>query len=304
MKHKLFIVNIVFIEILLIFVCFFTGKIYFDKLIDKKLDNSFNLYKVKNFNIFNLISNDIKYSDLQIKEHRATSNEIKEPYFMFFKPKQSNGKAVIICPGGGYNFVSSWYDEAKVFAENGYAAFLMLYELPSEQKPDAALKSLQSMVKIVRKYSNIWDVNPNKTGAYGISAGGHLVANASNCFDKDSKLNFAILLSPVITMEKDKTESDTMHNVTSGKPELIDKYSIEKHVSKNAPKTFLIATEDDSLVPIINSKLYLESMLLAGNDITYVFYPKGDHFFSFFDYDRYEFAEDCNNKVFEWLEEI
>ena len=84
---------------------------------------------------------------------------------------------VIICPGGGYEFLSN--REAEQFAlqwnARGIHAAVLRYSIAPARYP-AALLQLAKTVLLVREKSKEWGVNPEQIFLEGSSAGGHLAA--------------------------------------------------------------------------------------------------------------------------------
>jgi acetyl esterase/lipase len=84
--------------------------------------------------------------------------------------------AIIVFPGGGYRNVvmgKEGYKIARWLNENGIAAFVLKYRLDV----DEALHDAQRAVRVVRSSAGKYGLDPNKIGAIGFSAGGHLAGN-------------------------------------------------------------------------------------------------------------------------------
>ena len=105
---------------------------------------------------------------------------------------KANGTAIIVAPGGGHQFLS-WSSEGTDVADwlnsLGVAAFVLKYRL--EQTPNyhytvegEALQDTQRAVRIVRARAGEWNVNPNRVGILGFSAGGALAALDEVRFDR------------------------------------------------------------------------------------------------------------------------
>ncbi len=101
------------------------------------------------------------------------------------------GMAVIIAPGGGHNSLWSTHEghtPAKYFAQRGLAAFVLEYRLAGE--PDSkytvdehALGDLQRAIRLVRDRAKSWNIDPNRVGVMGFSAGGEIAALSGMRFD-------------------------------------------------------------------------------------------------------------------------
>jgi acetyl esterase/lipase len=170
--------------------------------------------------------------------------EITNPAFeiKLADPKKANGSGVIVCPGGGYNILA-WDKEGTeiaVWLNNlGYSAFVLQYRVPD--KKAGALQDAQRALRIVRDNSAKWNLNPEKIGIMGFSAGGSLSARAGTMFtvktyspvDKTDSLScrpaFTILIYPAYL---DQGEGRSLT------PELT--------ISKETPPFFIFQTADDT----------------------------------------------------------
>lgn len=187
--------------------------------------------------------------------------------------------ALIICPGGGYDYVSDRENEpvALRFAGNGIASFVLKYSCVNKKFPTAALE-LASAVKYVRDNCEKYQVDKDKIFVLGFSAGGHLAASLSNFYDKDVltkplgvkpddiKPNGCLLCYPVLTSDKEFTHETSILNLLGDDKSneealnMRELMSLENRVSKATPPTFLWHTADDSAVPVENSLFYMKSL--------------------------------------------
>ena len=187
----------------------------------------------------------------------------------FIAPKEiATGAAVLICPGGGYGILASGHegnDFAKWFNERGISAFVLKYRLPNEkamtnQHEVPLMDALQGM-KLIREKASSWNINPDKIGVMGFSAGGHLAATVSTHFDKGKnpsaqvKPNFSILVYPVVSFDASISHGGSRDNLLGAQKSeaLIKYYSNELQVGKDTPPAFLIHAMDDKAVPVENS---------------------------------------------------
>jgi len=116
-----------------------------------------------------------------LEDSTTRVTEMTNPFFAVFEPKKEvkNGKAVVVCPGGGYARLAvhkEGYRIAEWFAGLGYTAFVLQYRVPG--KKDGALQDMQRTMKLVRYNAKKYGIDTNKIGAIGFSAGAHIVARA------------------------------------------------------------------------------------------------------------------------------
>jgi acetyl esterase/lipase len=212
-------------------------------------------------------------------------------------PKEkATGKAVLICPGGGYWIVAAGHegaDVAKEFNKMGITAFVLKYRIPNSEaqidKSIAPLEDVQHALRTIRKDAIKYGINPNKLGVMGFSAGGHLAATASTHFlksvgeladDTNVRPDFSILVYPVITF-KDFGHKGSADQLIGKNPTeaMVGLYSNETQVTKDTPPAILIHAGDDDAVPVKNSLAYYEACQKNGVSAELHIYPKGGHGF-------------------------
>ncbi len=223
--------------------------------------------------------------------------------FIFSVPRSENkGTAVLICPGGGYERLSHVYNGFQVarwFNAHGINAFVLIYRLPHQQdlqqRELAPLQDAQRAMKFIRANASIWNVQSNKLGVMGTSAGGHVasslgtsVQDISSIHDSLDKFsfqpNFMILLSPVISMgefahagsRKNFLGSDTSKT-------MVENYSTNLHVSASTPATFMVHAQNDSTVSVRNSLLFYNALIENKVPASIHIFPQGGHGIKMFD---------------------
>lgn len=220
------------------------------------------------------------------------------PTLTRFTPLKPNGTSVIICPGGGYGRLAidhEGVEVARAFNEYGVTAFVLKYRLPMDSimmdKTIGPLQDAQQAIRMVRKQSVAWGLNPDKIGIMGFSAGGHLASTAATHFTNlaDASLkdttsvrpDFAILIYPVISFNDSITHMGSKINLIGKKPsmELTNKFSNELQVTKNSPPAFLVHAGDDGTVPVENSIRYYQACIKNKVPTEMHLYPKGGHGF-------------------------
>ncbi len=213
---------------------------------------------------------------LDAQGNRTGIRKVTDPTLMPFlaENKSSKNPAVIICPGGAYAVLSIDKEGIKVakwLNSIGVSAFVLKYRLPSDQimenKTIGPLQDAQEAIRLLRKNADQWNLDSNKIGIMGFSAGGHLAATASTLYaDKiynsddnvSARPDFSILIYPVISMEKGITHGGSRDNLLGKNPseEAVTKYSIEKAITATTPPAFLVHATDDHAVPVENSINY------------------------------------------------
>jgi acetyl esterase/lipase len=203
----------------------------------------------------------------------------------------ANGTAVVICPGGGFHFLS-WDSEgtevAKWLQARGVAAFVLKYRLidtgatepefqrhlnilfgrksadgkevvqtPAEEAERKAIPALASAdgrqaMKVVRQRASEWGIAPDRIGILGFSAGGAVTMGVVMNADVDSRPNFA---APIYGGD------------TGGAP-----------VPTDAPPLFILVANDDTGASLGSIRLCSE-WKSAGKSVELHIYSKGGHGF-------------------------
>jgi acetyl esterase/lipase len=213
----------------------------------------------------------------------------------YFPPDgKANGAAVVICPGGGYGFLAVDHEGEQVahwLNERGVAAFVLRYRIAPRYSRPAPLQDAARALRTVRAHAGQWNIDAQRIGIWGFSAGGHLAANLSTRFDNgdsqsldviervSSRPNFAILGYPVITFQGPYAHIGSRNNLLGlNAPEaMANEYSNEAHVTPQTPPTFLLHTDADSVVPAENSVLYYLALRASGVPAEMHIYEPGAH---------------------------
>ncbi|MCB0643671.1 MAG: alpha/beta hydrolase [Phaeodactylibacter sp.] len=220
------------------------------------------------------------------------------PTLTVFRPQQPNGKAVIICPGGGYAKTAldkegMWV--AEILLEEGITAFVLKYRIPQDltnvDRSLAPLQDAQQAIRRVRKEAATYGIDPNKIGIMGFSAGGHLAASAATHFQKPADFteldttslrpDFVALIYPVISFTEELTHRGSRNNLIGTNPSeaMISHWSAEQQVGPNTPPAFLVHAADDRSVPVGNSLAFYTACLQHGVPVEMHLYPAGGHGF-------------------------
>jgi acetyl esterase/lipase len=297
MKHSKQIMKLTFFK--LIFVVLAISFISCNPKNQTSQDNKAQTINTKSFTVSNeipiwtrsipdaeLITGKETYSDGIVKN-------VSNPTIKIFSPINENtGAAVLVFPGGGYTKVAVELEGSEIcewLASIGVTGILLKYRVPDsgphyykdcfcEKDPikPLALQDAQRAMGLVRSKAKQWNINPNKIGVMGFSAGGHLVADVCTNYRKraypltddldytDCRPNFGIVMFP-----------GHMTNHTS-KP-----YELNKTipVDSNTPPTFLLQAGNDPIDPIENSLVYYIARKKANVHAEYHVYAEGGHAF-------------------------
>ncbi len=202
--------------------------------------------------------------------------------------------AVVVCPGGGYTHLA-YEREGTRIAEwlnlRGITALVLTYRLsPRYHYPAPILDGYRS-VRWVRSHAQQFDIDPDRIGMWGFSAGGHLVgivgthfddgdAQAADPIDRVSdRPDFVISSYGALTLQAGVARTGALTTLLGDHiaPELIDDMSPDKHVTARTPPYFLYATTPDQSVPVLSSVVFYTALVRAGVPAEMHIFQEGPH---------------------------
>lgn len=248
-------------------------------------------------------------------------------------PKKCNGQMIIICPGGGYRYVSALKEGLHVadwMTSRGIAAAVVKYRMPDGHW-EVPLTDVQNAIRYCRAHAAEWGVD--QIGVIGFSAGGHLAACASTLYtDEITRPDFSVLVYPVVSLDKKYTHQGTRNNLLGNDEkwedrdrkvdefmeaqklhhELLEHYSLQNHVTPDTPATFIAHCTDDATVPVEHSLMYYTRLNAFNVPAEMHIYPDGGHGWGFSSEkwrgkgnDKFAYArEDFYKSLERWLEGI
>ena len=195
--------------------------------------------------------------------------------------KKATGRAVLIMPGGGYEYLSmepEGTDWAPFFNNMGVAAIVLKYRLP-KGNPEIPVSDAEEAMKLIRKNAAQWHINPNNVGVVGFSAGGHLASVIATKASVAARPNFQILFYPVITMIPGYTHQGSHDNFLGSSARKKDErdYSSDMQVSRNTPRGLIILSDDDGTVAPANGVNYYNELYRHDVPASLFVFPDGGH---------------------------
>ena len=253
-----------------------------------------------------LFTNIFAYEELiELYENESPpyDNGQKAELHIFLPDENPTGRAIVICPGGGYiglskeNEGTNW---APFFNKQGISIFILYYRLPGGDRR-IPINDAEEAIRLVRKNADKWKIDPQNVGIMGFSAGGHLASTIATHSIDDAKPNFQILFYPVITMEDSYTHQGSKKNFLGDNPiqRLIDEFSNEKKVTNDTPRAFIILSNDDKTVPPLNGVNYYLACNENKVSSTLHIFPTGGHGWG--SKESFEYHELALNELKSWL---
>lgn len=170
---------------------------------------------------------------------------------IFLPPKEAaNGGAVLVCPGGGFSILA-WDLEGTEVAQwlnsLGLAAAVLKYRVPTRGYEGAEVwqgpvMDAQRGLSVIRDHADQWNIDPDRVGVLGFSAGGQVAARAAlakgqrlyspiDKIDQSScAVNFAILIYPA-WIAKDAGDLNEGFEVDSQSPPMFFIHAVNDRVS-------------------------------------------------------------------------
>jgi acetyl esterase/lipase len=209
-----------------------------------------------------------------------------------YLPSQATScAAVIVCPGGGYATRAPHEGGpiARWLVSLGLAAFVLDYRVSPYRHP-TPLGDAQRAIRLVRHHAPKWNVDPDRIGILGFSAGGHLAASTATLFDdgnptatdlidrQSSRPDFLIACYPVITFGEFRHHGSMINLLSEHYDEKMQHdLSLENRITDKTPPTFLWHTSDDQAVPVENSLLFAAALHKYNIPCSLHIFPHGRH---------------------------
>lgn len=246
---------------------------------------------------------------------RGFIRNVSRPEIQVYLPAKmrATGTSIVVLPGGGYaglTFDFEGAQQAQFLADHGVAAFIVKYRIPSDKtmvdKSIGPLQDAQQGIRFVRQHAAEYNLDPNRVGVIGFSAGGHLATTLATHFKKsyvdnpdhiNLRPDFLIAVYPVISMEAKITHSGSRDALLGPNPskEQVRLFSNELQVSAETPPTLILHATDDQLVDVDNSIAFYEALRHAGVPVEMRLFEKGQHGFFLMPRDRWQ------STIVDWL---
>ena len=233
-------------------------------------------------------------------ENGRVANISRATLYIYPAPTK-NAPAIISCPGGGYRRLAmnhEGHDMATWFNKQGITYAVLKYRMPNGDITIPISDALQA-VRTLRERAEEWNIDPQKVGIMGASAGGNLAAQAATQFTSEKdRPDFQILFYPFIMMSKWHAQSLLMGDASD---EAVDRYWASKQVKENTPPAFLLCSADDRTVPCQNSIEYFQALRAKGIQATLHIYPSGGHGWGYEEWMPYK--REWTDELERWLEQ-
>lgn len=233
------------------------------------------------------------------EHHGRMVKGIAHPRMKVFRPKQPNGAALLVTPGGGYSVIVidvEGYQIAPWLADRGWTVFVLYYRLPGEgwaNRADVPLADAQRAMRLIRSRAGQYGVDPAKVGALGFSAGGHVCGDLATRHDAkvydpidaaDRLSARPAIAAPIYAVQSmlpplAHAGSRDMLLGPNPSPELALAHSPAHNVSASTPPCFMAHAEDDMVVSVENTVQMRAALKAAGVKVETHLFTAGNHGF-------------------------
>ena len=174
--------------------------------------------------------------------------------------------AVLILPGGGYQYCSDREADPVAFAylKAGYQAFILRYSVGADSAWPMPLLDVDQAMGMIRENAQEWGVYPERIAVIGFSAGGHLAAASATMGSQRPNaaiLGYAVSGNDVKSCNLSAPDCNAM-------------------VDAHTCPCFIFAARDDGLVPVMNSIGFMQALTEHGVTFESHIYSYGGHGFS------------------------
>jgi acetyl esterase/lipase len=187
--------------------------------------------------------------------------------------------------GGGWKNGSKDRCPAAWLAAHGFAVASINYRLTHQAQWPAQIDDCRAAVRWLRENAKTFNLTPDRIGAWGSSAGGHLVALLGTLDPPDSEGTSSqvqavcdwfgptdLLTMPPNTISETRTEADIAQSngakllgaTVRDVPALAKQASALYQVSEDDPPFLIMHGEKDPGVPLSQSQRLHEKLLTAG----------------------------------------
>jgi acetyl esterase/lipase len=214
-----------------------------------------------------------------------------------YSPKTKGDKpapAAVYIHGGGWRngnkSSGGWItDVTSELVGRGYVVVAVDYRLAPDAKWPAYIHDVKAAVRFVRAHAAEYHVDPSRIGAWGSSAGGHLVALLGTAdagaklegdggwADQSSRVQAVVDLFGPSDLAKMMRDSQRAGSVFGDKPETLKEASPVTYVSKDDAPFLILQGDADKTVPPEQSQILHDRLVAAGVSSTLVMVKNGGH---------------------------
>ena len=220
------------------------------------------------------------------------------------EPAAEPRPAIVFVHGGGWRSGDKgrgiWRSLPLTYAAKGYVCISVNYRFSTEAPFPACVEDVKCAVRWLRAHADKYGVDPNRIGAYGNSAGAHLVAmlglvgrdadlEGDGPYPDQSSLVQAVCCSATPTdlanwsstsgrQPRFYRDGGLLAGPEATRLQRAKKASPITYVRNNAPPFLVVHGTADRLVPVSQADRFVDALKKAGaRDVTYLRYDDAGH---------------------------
>lgn len=226
----------------------------------------------------------------------CTMNAVALKMDVYFPTDVSQPRpAVVYVHGGGWTSgdksSGAGLQELPGLLESGFVVFSLNYRLAPAYHFPAMIEDVKCAIRSIRAHADEYHVDPNRIGAWGGSAGGHLVSllgtsDESAGFDVGEYLDYSSRVQVVVDLfgPADLTVQFNLQQEQIGSPvfsnEQLEIASSVTYISQDDPPFLILQGDRDQLVPLEQSQILYDRLTAAGVPATLVIVRNAGHGFN------------------------
>ena len=222
---------------------------------------------------------------------------------------QKKSPVIVWIHGGAWRYGDKKDTPALAFAQRGFAVASLNYRLTDKAAFPAQIQDCKAAIRWLRAHAKEYNLDPERFAAFGMSAGGHLVAllgvtNDDKQFDNlGGNQQFSSKVQAVcdwcgptdlFTLQKQSDKGHTrldwvgkdsplrlfLGDLPEKTPRLAKQASPVSFVKANEPPFLIMHGDKDAVVPFAQSQELYDALKQSNNDVQLVTVKGGEHNFA------------------------
>ncbi len=231
----------------------------------------------------------------------STMTDLKMTMLRYKKGSGTYPAIVWLCGGGWVTQdFNAHVPELIAYAQAGYLVASVQYRLAGECRFPAQLNDIKAAIRYLRAHAKQLDIDPERIGVMGESAGGHLASligstgetrefDEGDYLDQSSAVQAACCLYPPVNFQsmfevlnaRKKVENSPLTGLDPlsveaiflrggpfNNPEMVKRTSPLTYLTENAPPYFIMHGTQDGTVPIAQGELLHNALEAKGVPVT------------------------------------
>lgn len=173
----------------------------------------------------------------------------------------------------------------------GYVTFSINYRLAPQTKIQNQIEDVKCAVRSIRANAAHYGIDPKKIGAWGSSAGGHLVSLLGTSGDKEfasgmyldqsSRVQAVTDMFGPTDLEKlmgnNARAAGGLFGAKTMSDPLIANLNPIQHVSKDDPPFLIMHGDQDTVVPLSQSQIFYDALKAGGVNVSFIVVKNAEH---------------------------